>query len=103
MLANSPAEIHQLFIQYMREGDIESVLTLYDSDAVFANQFGEVKRGMTAIRQELAAFAAAKQVFEFNARRVIQSRRHRIDSQPVGNDFAAKEVRLCHRGAAPPS
>ena len=30
MPANSPEDICRLFRQYMREGDIDSVLTLYD-------------------------------------------------------------------------
>ena len=30
MPANNPEEVGQLFQQYMRDGDIDSVLTLYD-------------------------------------------------------------------------
>jgi hypothetical protein len=66
MPANSSEEICRLFQQYMREGDIDSVLTLYDPEAVFLNQSGEVKKGGEALRQELAPFAAMKAIFDFN-------------------------------------
>jgi hypothetical protein len=39
MHANSPEEVDHLFVKYMREGDIESVLTLYDPKVAFSNQF----------------------------------------------------------------
>lgn len=56
MPAKSPEEICRLFQQYMAEGDIDSVLSVYDSEAVFLNRAGEVKRGEEGPRQELAPF-----------------------------------------------
>jgi ketosteroid isomerase-like protein len=73
MLAKNPEEVGRLFQQYMREGDIDSVLTLYDPEAVFLNQAREVKKGADALRQELAPFAAKKAIFDFNIKQVIQS------------------------------
>ena len=73
MLARSPEEICRLFQQYMAEGDIDSVLRVYDADAVFLNQSGEVKKGEEELRQELAPFAANKAIFDFNIKQVIQS------------------------------
>jgi hypothetical protein len=54
MPAHSPERIHDLFCQYMREGDIDSVLTLYDPQAVFCNRSGKLRRGLPAVRQESA-------------------------------------------------
>ena len=73
MMAKSPEEICRLFQQYMAEGDIDSVLRVYDADAVFLNQSGEVKKGEEELRQELAPFAANKAIFDFNIKQVIQS------------------------------
>ena len=73
MPAKSPEEICRLFQQYMAEGDIESLLSIYDPEAVFLNQSGEVKKGRQGLRQELAPLAAAKVVFGFNVKQVIQS------------------------------
>lgn len=73
MSAMSPEEICRLFQQYMAEGDIDSVLSVYDPAAVFLNQSGEVKKGGEALRQELAPFAAVKAIFDYNIKQVIQA------------------------------
>ena len=73
MSAKSPEEICRLFQQYMAEGDIDAVLGIYDVEAVFLNQSGEVKKGEAGLRQGLAPFAARKAVFNFDIKQVIQS------------------------------
>jgi uncharacterized protein (TIGR02246 family) len=73
MSAKSPEEICRLFQQYMAEGDLDSLLSVYDPEAVFLNQSGEVKKGEEGLRQELAPFAAAKARFDFNIKQVIQT------------------------------
>jgi ketosteroid isomerase-like protein len=72
MSAKSPEEICHLFKQYAAEGDLDSALSLYDPEAVFLNRSGEVKKG-EGLRQELAPLVAAKAIFDFNIRQVIQS------------------------------
>lgn len=72
MPAKTPEEICRLFQRSMREGDIESLLSLYDPEAVFLAQSGEVKKG-DGLREELASLAVAKPQFDFNIRQVIQS------------------------------
>ena len=73
MSAKSPEEICRLFQHAMAEGDLEAVLSVYDPEAVFLNQSGEVKKGEAGLRQELAPFAARKAVFNFDIKQVIQS------------------------------
>jgi hypothetical protein len=46
-----PEEICSLFQQYMADGDIDSVLSVYDPEAVFLTRSGEVKSG-EALRRE---------------------------------------------------
>jgi ketosteroid isomerase-like protein len=72
MPAKSPQEICHLFKQYMAEGDLDSLLSLYDPEAVFLNRSCEVKKG-DGLREELALFAAVKAAFDFNIKQVIQS------------------------------
>lgn len=72
MPASSPEEICRLFQQYMAEGSIDSVLSVYDPEAVFLNQSGEVKGG-EALRQELAPLAAMKARFDFDIKQVVRS------------------------------
>ena len=72
MPAKSPEEICRLFQQYMADGDIESLLTLYDSHAVFLTQSGEEKEGQ-GLREQLAGFAASKAQFDFNIKQIVRS------------------------------
>ena len=48
MPANSPEDICRLFQQAMAEGDLESVMSAYDPQAVFVNPAGEIKKGKDA-------------------------------------------------------
>lgn len=73
MPAKSPEEICDLFQQYMAEGDIDAIMSIYDPDAVFLNRAGERKRGEEELRQELAPFAAQKVRFSFTLKQVIRS------------------------------
>jgi ketosteroid isomerase-like protein len=72
MPAKSPEEICHLFKRYMAEGDLDSLLSVYDPEAVFLNWSGEVKKG-AALREELAHFASVKATFDFNIKQVVQS------------------------------
>ena len=73
MPAKSPEEICSLFQQYMSEGDIDGVLSVYDSEAVILDKSGKVKKGEEGLRQNLAPFAAAKARFDFTINQVIQT------------------------------
>lgn len=57
----------------MKEADIDSVIDLYDSEITFVNPTGEIKKGRSAIREELNHFAEIKQVFEFDIKKIIQN------------------------------
>ena len=45
MPARTPDEIGRLFRQYMHDGDLDAVMTLYDREAVFVNQAAELSSG----------------------------------------------------------
>jgi ketosteroid isomerase-like protein len=71
--ANTPNDICHLFSQYMREGDIDSVLSVYDPDVVFLNRERVPRLGLAERRQELAPFAAAKARFDFPSKQIIEA------------------------------
>jgi ketosteroid isomerase-like protein len=73
MAASRPEEVGELFQHYMREGDLDALLTLYDREVAFRNRAGELRRGRDALRQELAPFAAMKAVFAFKIRAVVET------------------------------
>jgi len=71
--ARNPEEICTLFKQYMAEGDIDGLLSVYDPEIVFLNQAGEAKKGWEGLRHELSRFATAKGRFDFHVKQIIQS------------------------------
>jgi uncharacterized protein (TIGR02246 family) len=73
MSAKRPEEICRLFQQYMAAGDLDLLLSLYDAEAVFLNQSGEIRKGREELREALAPLATARQQFEYNIRQIIQS------------------------------
>ena len=66
----APEHLVHLCAQHGRNGDIESWMTLFDSEAVFASPEGDVKTG-EELRQFVANFAAMKPEFKMNVTKVI--------------------------------
>src|SRR5688572_8495497 len=73
MPAKRPEEICHLFQHAMAEGDIDSVLSVYDPEAVFVNQSRDVTKGREGLRQELAPLAARRARFDFTIKQVIEA------------------------------
>jgi ketosteroid isomerase-like protein len=71
MPAKSLEDVCRLFQKYMAEGDVESVLSVYDPEAVFLNRSGEVTKSREDLRRELAPLAAAKTRFDFTIKQVV--------------------------------
>lgn len=73
MSANSPEEICRLFQQGMAEGDLDAVLSLYDPEAVFLNQAGEVTKDRDDLKRELARQVEKKVRFDYDIRQVVRA------------------------------
>jgi ketosteroid isomerase-like protein len=73
MQATNPEEICRLFQRYVAEGDLESVMSVYEPDAVFLNQSRELNRGLEGLKRELAPLAQAKVRFNFEVKQVIEN------------------------------
>lgn len=73
MAATSPEEICTLFQQYMAEGDLEAVMSVYDPDAVFLNQSREVTKGREELQRELAPLVARKPRFDFTIKQIVEA------------------------------
>lgn len=73
MPARNPEEICSLFKQFMAEGDVDGLLSVYDPQIVFLNQAGDVIKGKQDMKQQLAPFAAARARFDFQVKQIIQS------------------------------
>ena len=73
MPAKSPEDICRLFQHAMADGDLESVMSAYDPQAVFVNQAGEITKGKDALRQELAPLPRGGQRFDYDIRTVVET------------------------------
>lgn len=73
MPAHTPEDICRLFQQAMANGDLESVFSLYDAEAVFVNQTGAVTKGRHELKEELALLVAKKTRFDYNVKRVVET------------------------------
>ena len=56
MTATSPEQVIQQFSLYLSDGNLEGALALYEPNATFVFQPGEVVHGLDAIRSALAGF-----------------------------------------------
>jgi ketosteroid isomerase-like protein len=73
MSPKTPEEICSLFRQYMAEGDLDALVNIYDREAAFLNESGEIRIGRQEIRRQLAPLAAARAGFDSEIRQVIRT------------------------------
>ena len=73
MSAKNPEEICRLFQRYMADGDLDSVLSLYDEDATFVKQTGDVTKGRRALKAELSPLSAKKPLFDYEIKQVVEA------------------------------
>jgi uncharacterized protein (TIGR02246 family) len=62
--ATSPDEIHRLYAERFRAGDLDGLMELYEPNAIFLSQSGEVVSGLDAIRELVGGFVQAAEAFD---------------------------------------
>lgn len=72
MAAREPGEIHRLFAESFRAGDLDGLMRLYEPDAVSQPRSGDLVRGKEAIRGAFEGFLAMKGKFELQPGKVIR-------------------------------
>jgi uncharacterized protein (TIGR02246 family) len=73
MPARKPQEANTLVVQAINDGDMEAALALYEPDASFVPEPGQVVTGREAIRQVLDGFMALKPALTIEVPTVVQS------------------------------
>lgn len=73
MAAQSPKDVHMLFAEYFSAGDLDRLLSLYESDAAFVPRTGAVVNGQVQIRETLASFLELKGEMELQVRRTVRA------------------------------
>jgi ketosteroid isomerase-like protein len=73
MAARTPAEVHELFARHFSNGDIDSLMSLYEPGAMLVQQTGQGLNGLSAIREILDAFLMLKAVMNLQVRKAVQA------------------------------
>jgi len=73
MPARTPAEICPLFQRAMADGDLAALLQVYDPEAVFVQESGEVTKGRDALRKVLTPLAASKPRFDYEILQIAET------------------------------
>lgn len=73
MSANSPAEVHHLFTQYFSAGDLDSLLSLYESGATLAPLGVPSVSGTDGLRAAITGFLSGKPQLGLTIKRIIES------------------------------
>ena len=97
MKAQTPAQVHEIFINAFQSDDIETLLSLYEPHAVLMPQPGETITGHTAIHQALGTFLELKDTFDMKVGRVIAAEGLGILLSPwelIGKDPLGNPVQL---------
>jgi uncharacterized protein (TIGR02246 family) len=73
MPAQQPADVNRLIAQALSTGDREAALALYEAEAAFVPQPGQVVSGTAAIAAALDGFLALKPTLDIQVEQVIQA------------------------------
>src|ERR671918_1082325 len=69
----TPEEVLNSIVEGINSGNIESLMTLYEQEACFAVQPGQIAKGQQGIRQSLQGFINMKGKLELKVKRVLQA------------------------------
>jgi uncharacterized protein (TIGR02246 family) len=73
MTETNPEEIHRLFEEYFNSGDLNSLVDLYEDDAAFVPEPGQVLTGKDAIREALQGFLSLNGKMQLKTRYAVRS------------------------------
>jgi len=69
----TPEQVLASIVDGINTGDLDALLTLYESDAAFATQPGRLARGVSGVRESLAAFTGMKGTLDLKVTRVLEA------------------------------
>jgi uncharacterized protein (TIGR02246 family) len=74
MMMTTPEEVLNSVTEGINAGDLDSLMTLYEADACFATQPGQLAKNLETIRQSLRGFTDIKDgKFDLKVKRVLQA------------------------------
>lgn len=69
----TPAEVLYSVTEGINTGNLDSLMTLYEADACFASQPGQLAKGPESVRQSLRNFIDLKGKLDLKVKRVLQT------------------------------
>ena len=97
----APADLLYLQVEEFNRGNVSFLMTLYEKDACFASNPGQVVQGLESIRRSLQGFIDMKVKLEAKVRRVIQAGNLALLTTEwsfVGTEPDGKPINLTGRG-----
>ena len=108
MATASPEEVVQAFYRAFNNGDIETIVTLYEPRAMLVAQPGQLAEGHTAIREALRAFLAMKPAIPGKGKTPVTTmtsplafRKHQCDNTPLTGTLGCFDDGVCHGDCCP--
>jgi uncharacterized protein (TIGR02246 family) len=69
----TPEEVLNSIVEGINSGDLDSLMTLYEADACFASQPGQIAKSPESVRQSLRSFIDLKGKLDLKVKRVLQA------------------------------
>jgi len=73
MSNGTPEQVLQCVVDGVNTGDIEALMALYEPEAAFATQPGNLVRGLPGVRGAVAGFMAMKGKLDLKVTRVLEA------------------------------
>ena len=71
MSRGTPEQVLQSIVDGINTGNLDALMTLYESEAAFAAQPGNLAHGLLGVRESLAAFIAMNGTLDLKVTRVL--------------------------------
>ena len=69
---STPEQVLKSIVHGINTGNLDTLMTLYESGAAFATQPGDLSHGLPGVRQALAGFVAMKGELDLDVTRVLE-------------------------------
>jgi len=73
MSRETPEQLLKSIVEGINTGNLDALMSLYEPEAAFAGQPGNLAHGSTGVRESLAAFVAMKGTLNLEVTRVLEA------------------------------
>lgn len=73
MIGKTPEEVLKSIVDGINTGNLDALMTLYEPDAAFAAQPGNLANGLAGVREALNGFIAMKGKLDLKVTRVLEA------------------------------